>query len=109
MKKISILILTITVIVACKSKKAVTVSSTEPTEHQLSAVKAKIPDATMDQLKKGHSIFYGACTNCHGAKNITNYTEQELAGVLDQMAPKAKLSADEKEAVWRYALAVRSK
>jgi|SRR6185437_3183352 len=94
--------------VACHSTKNVTKSSTnEPTEVQLTAGKAKFPDMTMDVLKKGHSIYYGACTNCHGAKNVNNYTEQEFLGILDKMAPKAKLTAEEKDAVWKYAIAVK--
>jgi hypothetical protein len=60
----------------------------------------------MDDLKKGHDIFYGACTNCHGAKDVTGFDEERLRKTIDAMAPKAKLSETEKEAVWRYALAV---
>jgi len=96
------------VTVACHTTKNVAKSSTnEPTEAQLTAGKIKFPDITMDILKKGHSIYYGACTNCHGAKNINNYTELEFSGILDKMAPKAKLTAEEKDAVWKYAIAVK--
>jgi mono/diheme cytochrome c family protein len=92
---------------ACKSKKAASkTASDSPTEAQLTALKTKMPGASMDDLKKGRSIFYGACTNCHGAKDVTGFTEEELKKTVDVMAPKAKLSPDEKDAVYKYALAV---
>jgi mono/diheme cytochrome c family protein len=93
--------------VACKSKKSVAKSmSNEPGETQLTALKAKVPEATMDDLKKGHNIFYGTCTTCHGAKDVTGFTEDELQKTINRMAPKAKLTESEKDAVWKYALAV---
>lgn len=100
---------------ACKSKNAATKStaavtpatSTEPTEAQLSAAKAKFPGVTMDVLKQGHSIYYGACTHCHGAKKIITRDEKEWSNVLDEMAPKANLTATEKDAVWKYIMAVK--
>jgi len=109
MKKSFLLIPAIAiVIVACHSQKNTTKSaSTEPTEAQLTAGKTKFPGITMDALKKGHSIFYGSCTNCHGAKNIKSYTEEEFSGILDKMAPKANLTADEKDAVLKYAVSVK--
>lgn len=92
---------------ACKSKKSASSAvSHEPSEAQLTAVKTKIPDASMADLKKGHDIYYGACTNCHGAKNVSGFTEEHLKNTIDQMAPKARLSDAEKDAVWKYALAV---
>jgi hypothetical protein len=73
-----------------------------PTDAQLAAVKTKFPAATMDELKKGHVIYYGACTNCHGAKPIGRWTEQEWVPILDNMAAKANLSAADKDATWKY-------
>ncbi|MCW3077721.1 MAG: cytochrome [Bacteroidetes bacterium] len=92
---------------ACKSKKTVAKApSTEPTENQLTAIKSKSPSTTMEELKKGHSIYYGACTNCHGAKDVSGYTEERLTKAIDNMAPKAHLSDEEKQAVWKYAMGV---
>ena len=93
-------------IIACKSKKATTSSSNSPSEKQLEAIQSKYPGTTKAELEKGHSIFYGACTNCHKPKNVTGYEEQKLRSVIDVMAGKAKLSPAEKEAVLKYALAV---
>lgn len=96
---------------ACKSKSKTTAAapvtvSTDPSDASLAAVKTKYPDATMDVLQKGHSIYYGACTRCHGAKSITRHDEKEWVGILDNMAPKAKLQPEEKDAVWKYIMSV---
>lgn len=92
---------------ACKSKKSSgKVSSTEPNEQLLSTVKTKVPDATMQDLKKGHDVFYGACTKCHGPKDVTGFSQEQLKQTVDVMANKAEISQDEKDAVWKYALAV---
>ena len=82
-------------------------AATEPGEAQLTAAKAKFPDVTLDVLKKGHSIYYGACTRCHGAKNIERRDEKEWVEVLNDMAPKAALLPAEKDAVWKYIMAVK--
>ncbi|MGZ3899865.1 MAG: hypothetical protein ACXVNM_11525 [Bacteroidia bacterium] len=92
---------------ACKSKKtSAKTTSGEPTEMQLTALKTKVLDATMEDLQKGHNVFYGACTKCHGTKNVTEFSEQQLKETIDKMAPKANINDDEKQAVWKYALAL---
>ena len=83
------------------------VSSTDVSSAQVDAAKTKFPDATMDVLKKGHDLYYGTCTNCHGAKKITNFSEEELPGIIDHMAKKAKISAEEKDAVLKYVMGVK--
>ena len=89
------------------SKSTAASNSTEPTDASLTAAKTKFPDVTIDVLKKGHSIYYGACTRCHGAKNIVKRDEKEWVGILDDMAPKAKLQPEEKDAVWKYIMSVK--
>jgi hypothetical protein len=107
MKKIfSVLLAAGLMVAACKSKKVVSGSANEPTETQLTALKTKMPDATMNDLKQGHSIYYGACTKCHGAKDVSGYTEEKLRKVINKMAGKAALTEPETEAVWKYALAL---
>ena len=78
-----------------------------PTDAHVIAAKTKFPDVTLDVLKKGHGIYYGACTRCHGAKNIISRDEKEWTDVLNDMAPKAALLPAEKDAVWKYIMAVK--
>ena len=108
MRKILCLVFAITLIVACKSKKSAASSSPAgPTEVQLTAVKTKYPNATMETLKQGHSLYYGTCTRCHGAKDIASRSEERWPGIVESMAKKAGISDAEKEAVLNYVMAVK--
>jgi hypothetical protein len=110
MKKTIVITLAIALMgVACKTNKTASSASTEiPTDAQLTAVKARFPDATKEELQKGHAVYTGACTRCHGTKDITGYTEEKLLGIVDVMAKKAKLSPDDKQALTRFAIGVRA-
>jgi hypothetical protein len=109
MKKTIFIVLAMAALVACKSKKAVTTSSAEPNmDAQLTAVKARFPDATMEELKKGHSIYTGACTKCHGTKDVTVYEEPKLLEIVDVMSKKAHITSEEKQALIRFAVGVRA-
>src|SRR5690349_15041547 len=107
MKKLTFILTTILIVgYSCKSKKSTTsTTSRDPTQDDLPAVQPRIPDASMNDLKQGHSIFYGACTRCHGAKNVSDFSEEKLKSVIERMSKKAKLTEPEKDAVWKFALA----
>jgi hypothetical protein len=80
----------------------------DPNEILLAASKTRFPDMNADKLNQGRSIYYGgACINCHAAKNIANWEESQWVGILDNMASQAKLTISEKDAVWKFILAVK--
>jgi hypothetical protein len=106
-KNITLTVLSVLVLVACVTKKKTGTASTEPTESQLTAGKTRFPDLTLEVLKSGHTIFYGACTNCHGAKDIPSRSEEKWTHILSKMAPKAELSEEQKDQVWKYILSVK--
>ena len=111
MKKIIVIAtLLISITVACKSKKATTSTAKADSnmDAQLTAVNARFPNTTMEELKKGHSIYTGACTKCHGAKDVTVYTEPRLLEIVDVMAKKAEFTAEEKQALIKFAVGVRA-
>jgi uncharacterized membrane protein len=97
------------IVLACTPKiaKSTSASTSTVSTIQVDAAKTKYPDATMDVLKKGYTIYFGVCTNCHEAKKITDFTTEELPGIIDHMARKAKISAEEKDAVLKYVMGVR--
>ena len=105
-KTLVIALAIVSITVACKTKKAAfsTASADPSMDAQLTAVKARFPDATKEELQKGHSIYTGACTKCHGAKDVTVYTEPRLLEIVDVMAPKANLTSEEKQALIRFAV-----
>ncbi|MDX2174746.1 MAG: hypothetical protein SFY56_16700 [Bacteroidota bacterium] len=111
MKKIFIIAtVLISITVACKSKKVVskTESKEASMDAQLTAVNARFPNTTMEELKKGHSVYIGACTKCHGTKDITAYTEPRLLEIVDVMAKKAQITEEEKLALIKFAVGVRA-
>lgn len=111
MKKIIIVALAaVSMTVACKTKKSTssTASTASSMDAQLTAVKKRFPDATKEELQKGHSIYTGACTKCHGTKDVTSYTEPRLLEIVDEMAPRANLTTEEKQALIRFAVGVRA-
>ena len=80
-----------------------------PGDAQLSAIHVKYADATMDQLKKGYGIYtQGACINCHSPKNVYDYNETDWNDILNDMALRASLTNEEKEAVYRYVLSMKA-
>lgn len=95
---------------ACKSNKATTTSlpSEIITDAQLTAVKSRFPDATREELLKGHSVYTGACTKCHGTKDVTVYEEPKLLQIVDVMAKKASITDEEKQALIKFAVGVRA-
>ena len=91
------------VTVACTATKPVV-----PGDAQLNAIKSKYPGVTMDKLKEGYGIFTGPCTKCHKPKNLYKRSEEELPGIIDRMAKKAKINDEQKDAVLKYVLSVKS-
>jgi hypothetical protein len=135
MKTTALISITVLVIAACSSSKKVTtpapspapVSANTPTENnilfikkpmsgiyvpgneELSAIQLKYKDATLEQLKKGHSIYTeGACINCHAPKSIYLKEEALWKDLIDDMAQRAKISEVEKDAVYKYVLAIKA-
>jgi mono/diheme cytochrome c family protein len=63
----------------------------------------------LEKLKEGHAIYTaGACINCHGAKNIYEFPEAQWKDILDDMAQRANISVDQKDAVYKYVLAIKA-
>jgi hypothetical protein len=98
------------VIYSCKSKKAAGTTTEDlytPGEAQLKAIQSVYPDVTAQTLKEGHEIYIGACTNCHGKKNMYKRTAAEWENDVNRMAPKAKITDTQKNALWKYVVSMR--
>lgn len=97
-------------IYSCKSKSGGSTSSKEsilPGDAQLKAIQVKFADATAQNLKEGYDIYTGPCTNCHGKKNMYKHTEEDWQKDINRMAPKAKITDAQKDALWKYVLSMR--
>ncbi len=111
--KLTIIALSAIIITACgSSKKSSTPTAAAPSlvpgDAQLTAIKAKFPDATAEQLKEGYAIYTGACTNCHGQKNIFKRSEASWMHEIDDMSPKANLTSVQKDALTKYILSMKA-
>ena len=80
-----------------------------PRNEELSAIQKQYADATIETLKAGHVLYtVGACTECHGPQSIYKYSESQWKTIMDDMALKAQISAVEKDAVYKYVLAIKA-
>ncbi len=104
------------IVVSCSTSKKTTTPTVAtvskpniiPGDAELTAIKAKFPDVTAQILSEGYSIYTGACTNCHGQKNIFKRSEASWMHEIDDMSPKAKLTAAQKDALTKYILAMKA-
>jgi mono/diheme cytochrome c family protein len=63
------------------------------------------PTATSPEaaaVMAGMQTYNAKCGTCHGLKVTTNYTSDRWASILAVMAPKARLTEDEKNNVFAY-------
>jgi hypothetical protein len=88
MKKIVLIAFLFSVVYAC-SRKIMPVGKKE-----LNAVEQ---EANLNALSKGSYIYQMKCGQCHAPKSVAHYTNQQWAGILAEMIPKAKLNTKEKE------------
>lgn len=94
------------VLYQCKSTQK-TAAATPTPENTLAAAQKRWPDATAQQIAEGQTIYTTKCIRCHSAKSVDSEPEEEWGPIMDRMAPKAKLTAQENENVKRYVLATR--
>lgn len=81
----------------------------EPGENELKAIQAQYTDVTLDKLKEGHFIYTkGACINCHETASIYSRDVVQWKDIIDDMARKAQLSDVQKDAVYKYVLAIKA-
>jgi cytochrome c1 len=115
LKLIAIIVIA-NIAVACTSKKTVatktvatkTVNSLLPTDIELKAIQPKYPDVTLQNLNNGYAIYTGACTNCHGMKNLYNRSEESWKHEVDDMAPRAEITDSQKDDLYKYILAMKA-
>jgi hypothetical protein len=80
-----------------------------PGNEELVAIQTKYPDVTLATLQQGHQIYtVGKCINCHGSKNIYKRGVDQWKDIIDDMAERAKISDTEKDAVYKYVLAIKA-
>jgi mono/diheme cytochrome c family protein len=131
-KTSGIALMTVLIIAACSSAKKSSSSTTStapapttptaatlpakpangiyaPGNEELVAIQEQYKEVTLDQLKEGYFLYAkGACVNCHGAKNIYLFGEAHWNTIIEDMAPKARISDAQKDAVYKYVLSIKA-
>lgn len=97
--------------VYCTSKKKNTastpVSTTATNETVLGIAQKKWAGTTQSDLDEGKKIYTTKCTKCHEEMKITPRSEKSWIHEIDEMSPKAELTADEKLKLTKYILSFR--
>ena len=78
-----------------------------PGSEELAAIRARYADVSMATLREGYTLYTGVCTNCHMAKSIYARPEDKWKGIIDDMAVEARITPAQKDAVYKYVLAVK--
>ncbi len=80
-----------------------------PEEKDLAAIQQQFNDVTLSKLKQGHFLYSkGSCINCHSAFSIYERSESKWKTIIDEMAKRAFLSSEQKDAVYKYVLAMKA-
>ena len=98
MKKIVVLFSLIAIVIGC-SKKIAPVTTTAPVKEAEATVVAA---AKVGSLESGKIIYEAKCGKCHDLPVVDNYSASRWVGLIDWMAPKAKLAEQDKVDVLAY-------
>lgn len=71
---------------------------------EIEIAQARWPGTSENDLKDGKTIFDTKCTRCHASKEIVTRSEENWKKNIEKMAPRAKLSAEEKDKLTKYVL-----
>lgn len=64
-------------------------------------------EITPEYLAQGKTIYENACKRCHDLPNPTDHSAQDWVGIMNSMAPKARLNADQHQMVYDYVVSVK--
>jgi mono/diheme cytochrome c family protein len=76
-------------------------------EIQMEIAAARWPGTVAEELKAGQITFTTKCTSCHQPYKIEGFSEKKWLHEIDDMSPRAKLSAEEKLKLTKYVLTYR--
>lgn len=62
---------------------------------------------TAEHLAQGKVVFDNSCGKCHDLPNPTDHNAQDWVGIMNSMAPKAKLNEAQHQMVYDYIVSVK--
>lgn len=63
--------------------------------------------STAEQIAQGKTIFENSCGRCHKLPDPTSHTSVQWVGIMNAMAPKAKLTDEQHQWVYDYIVSVK--
>jgi len=112
MKKIFTIVALTVFVWSCSHKNTPTSAKTTPTTPPVAVAPAVVPPPAKPEtipptgdnnaIAQGQTTFTAKCGRCHALKTTTDFTAQRWVGILESMAPKARLDATEKANVLAY-------
>ncbi|WP_419869502.1 c-type cytochrome [Chryseobacterium sp. CT-SW4] len=60
-----------------------------------------------EKLAQGKTIFENSCGRCHDLPEPTAHTSVQWVGIMNAMAPKAKLNDEQHQLVYDYVVSVK--
>jgi cytochrome c5 len=116
--KYALAIVAAIILVNCKTKKETTKEATKeatkpvvvkfnPTERELAVAQKNWPNVTLAELREGNTIYREKCSKCHENFEITKFSEKKWKHEIDDMSPKAELTAAEKDKLTKFILSYR--
>ena len=67
----------------------------------------KSATSTSEQIAQGKTIFENSCNKCHKLYDPTQFTSVQWVGIMNAMAPKAKLTDEQHQWVYDYVVSVK--
>ena len=79
-----------------------------PNEAALTIIQKSNSNASMELLNQGYKLYTaGACIHCHEARDINDFNNLQWGHIIDDMAIKANITTEEKNAVLNYIVSVK--
>jgi hypothetical protein len=76
--------------------------------NSVASASTRWPGVTARSLSTGHDLFLANCDVCHGYPDLTAIPDERWPGILEKMARKSHLGAEERDAILHFVLASRS-
>jgi cytochrome c2 len=92
-------------LIAVASFAAVLLGSCTPKASTATA--PTVATSTAEQIAQGKTIFENSCGRCHELPDPTSHTSVQWVGIMNSMAPKAKLTDEQHQWVYDYIVSVK--